>query len=90
MVSSAKATVPGMPKSSGTDAVPPASVPAAPTAADLAQGPAQFPDGPNVAPSAHELEAARGEVLPLPSGHAEAAGPLPDSAGATPTPATGE
>lgn len=36
--------------------------PSSPNAADLQQAPSSFPDGPNVAPSAHEHEAAQGQV----------------------------
>lgn len=39
-----------------------------PHGADLEQAPSTFPDGPNVGPSAHELEAARGQIQkPVPS-----------------------
>lgn len=55
-----------------------------PTAADLQQAPDTLPDGPNVAPSAHEHEAAMGQPEPSPvdgSGNADGTG-AGDGAGA--------
>lgn len=51
-------TTPSEPQSSIAAALP-ADMPRMPQATQISE---QFPDGPNVAPSAHELDAARGHV----------------------------